>query len=178
MPRLAAPRSRSSSQPLPEGGFEPTGKTLFSASGRCSPLIRRPLKMPREAAAGWRAPRGAHWCGRSGWELVVTCGAWSPGRESGHPASPTRCPASLRKDRPGTGSTSPKPPFQVFSPSPFTRSLNLEIQRFKAGEHRWRSSGLVPCTAGLSPPPPRPARSQRGLLEARLIFPEICRLFI
>lgn len=83
-PVLQRRSSRSSSQPrrssLPEGGFEPTGKTLFSASGHCSLLIRRPLKMEREAAAAWRFSRSADQCGRCASEFAATCDAQTPAR--------------------------------------------------------------------------------------------------
>lgn len=139
-PVLQRRSSRSSSQPrrssLPERAFEPTGKTFFSAAGHCSLLIRRPLKMKREAAAAWRASRSTGRRGRFGSEFVARCGAQSPARESGQPASPTRCPASLCKDRPGSGDASPKPLSQVFAPSPFARFPNREIQHFKARGNR------------------------------------------
>lgn len=155
-PVLQRRSSPSSSRPrqssLPEGGFEPTGKTSFSASGHCSPLIRRPLKMKREVAAARRASRSAEQRGRWGGESVARSGARSPGQQSGHPTSPTRCPASLCKDGPGAGNASPKPLPQVFAPSPFTHFPNLEMWHFKGREDRGRSSGLTPFTAGPSAP--------------------------
>lgn len=45
VPRLAA--APAPGPPARWGGFQPAGKTLFSASGRLVSVIRRPLKMKR-----------------------------------------------------------------------------------------------------------------------------------